>query len=79
MIPLAGESRQPTEAAQSHDVASQAAAQSQPCLGVLLGVLDREQPDLARVLRAWPTLPEPLRAAVLALVATASNAAQPAL
>jgi hypothetical protein len=28
-------------------------------------------PDLARVLNAWPDLPEPIRRAVLALVETA--------
>jgi hypothetical protein len=37
-------------------------------LGALLGVLDRESPDLALVARAWPALPKRLRAAVLALV-----------
>jgi hypothetical protein len=30
-------------------------------------------PDLAAVVAAWPTLPEPIRAAVLALVKAASG------
>jgi hypothetical protein len=39
-------------------------------LGVLLGVLDRESPDLALVVRSWQRLSDPLRAAVLAIVRT---------
>jgi hypothetical protein len=31
------------------------------------------EPDLARVVAAWPRLPEQVRAAVLALVATAAR------
>jgi hypothetical protein len=31
-------------------------------------------PDLARVVAAWPELPAPLKAAVLALIATATPA-----
>jgi hypothetical protein len=34
--------------------------------------------DLAAVLAAWPTLPAPIRAAVLALVRTAAAADRPA-
>jgi hypothetical protein len=30
-------------------------------------------PDLARVLDAWPTLPAPIKAAVLALIQTAEG------
>gem|GEM_PF-3471657 len=30
--------------------------------------LERERPDLARIVRAWDILPEPSRAAMLALV-----------
>jgi hypothetical protein len=30
-------------------------------------------PDLARILAAWPTLPEPIRRAVLALVESAGQ------
>lgn len=69
----------PTDAAQSEpsqrgdsttdtvDAACDATQQ----LGVLLGVLDRDAPDLAAVVRAWPALAEPLRAAVRALVDSA--------
>jgi len=31
-------------------------------------------PDLARILDAWPNLPEPIRAAMLAMVASACPA-----
>jgi hypothetical protein len=41
--------------------------------GARLGVLDREAPDSALVVHAWPTLSEPLRAAVLALARTAQR------
>ena len=37
-------------------------------LGVLLGVLERECPELAAIVAAWPTLPDPIRAAILAMV-----------
>ncbi|MBX7104514.1 MAG: hypothetical protein K1X57_10570 [Gemmataceae bacterium] len=30
--------------------------------------IDSPDPDLARILEAWPTLPEPIRRAMLALV-----------
>jgi hypothetical protein len=30
-------------------------------------------PDLARILQAWPTLPEPIRRAILALVESAGQ------
>jgi hypothetical protein len=41
-----------------------------PASGCTDGCTD---PDLARVLEAWPTLPEPIRAAVLALVQAAGG------
>jgi hypothetical protein len=34
-------------------------------------------PDLARVMRAWPELPVPLKAAVVALVASAAPSSNP--
>ena len=34
-------------------------------------------PDLARVIDAWPALPEPIRAAVMALVGTAAPSLTP--
>ena len=46
---------------------------AEPCLGVLLGVLDRESPELALVARSWPSLPQALRAAVLAIVRSTST------
>lgn len=42
-------------------------------LGVLLGVLEQEQPGLAMVVRAWSGLAEPMRMAVLALVAASTR------
>ena len=39
-------------------------------LASCLAFFEREQPDLARIVRAWPTLPEPVKLAVLALVGT---------
>jgi hypothetical protein len=41
---------------------------SQNTLGVLLAVLQREAPELATVVTAWSTLPEPIRAAILTMV-----------
>jgi hypothetical protein len=41
-------------------------------LTVLLARLAKTDPDLARILDAWPKLPAHIRAAVLALVATAA-------
>ena len=38
------------------------------CLGALLGALRAESPDLARVVAAWPTLPEPVRAGIVAMI-----------
>ena len=37
-------------------------------LGVLLGVLSQESPDLAMIVKAWPTLPGPIKAGILALI-----------
>ena len=33
----------------------------------------QEHPELARLIEAWPTLPEPMRAGILAMVDTASK------
>jgi hypothetical protein len=38
----------------------------------LLGAVAREMPNLAHVVAAWPDLPDAIRRAVLALVATAA-------
>ena len=38
------------------------------CLGVLLGALRAESPDLASVVEAWPKLPEAIRAGILAMI-----------
>jgi len=46
---------------------------AEDCLGVLLGVLERENPDLADLVRAWPSLPYPIRAAILVLVETTTS------
>lgn len=43
-------------------------------LASCLALLEREQPDLAAVVRAWPTLPEPIRAGLVALVRSAVGA-----
>jgi len=37
-------------------------------LGVLLGVLERECPELAAIVAAWADLPEPIRKAIITLV-----------
>lgn len=36
-------------------------------------VMDRADPDLSQVVEAWPRLPEPIKAAMLALVRSATN------
>jgi hypothetical protein len=43
--------------------------------GAESGVLARivHEPDLCRILAAWPTLPEPIRRAVLALIGAAAE------
>ena len=48
-------------------------------LGVLLGVLRSECPDLAAVVAAWPTLPDAVRAGIVAMVraSAAADAAKP--
>jgi hypothetical protein len=45
-------------------------AQSPPRL---LGAVAREMPNLARVVAAWPDLPDAIRRAVLALVGSANG------
>ncbi len=62
---------------------SQAAAniggygKSPPDLGVLLGALAAEigpvAPDLADLLTAWPTLPDPVKAGIVAMVKAARS------
>lgn len=37
-------------------------------LGVLLGALERECPELAAVIAAWADLPEPIRKAIITLI-----------
>jgi hypothetical protein len=37
-------------------------------LASCLALLAQKSPDLARVFDAWPTLPEPIRRAILALI-----------
>ena len=44
--------------------------------GAATGAVTPTDPELARVVEAWPTLPEPLRRAVLALVGTADPSTQ---
>jgi hypothetical protein len=39
--------------------------------GALAGSLMRLDPDLQRVIDAWPTVPVPIRRAILALIGTA--------
>ncbi|MCE9545754.1 MAG: hypothetical protein K8T25_09590 [Planctomycetia bacterium] len=46
---------------------------SKICLASCLAFLDRESPELAAVARAWDTLPEPIRAGVLAMIRAASG------
>ena len=50
-------------------------ADSQERLGVLFGALAAEiapvSPDLADLLTAWPTLPEPVKAGIVAMVKAA--------
>jgi hypothetical protein len=44
-------------------------------LGVLLAFLERESPDLAAVVRAWATLPEAIKAGIVAMVKAAAGGA----
>jgi hypothetical protein len=48
-----------------------ASGDDSPSLSAPLAQQAPADPDLARVLDAWPTLPEHIKAAVLALVAAA--------
>jgi hypothetical protein len=41
--------------------------------GANSGAVDARDPDLAHLIAAWPTLPEPIRLAVLALVDAATT------
>lgn len=60
-----------------HDPASSAPTTTyddgDPRLTDLLTELDRESPELARVARAWPALPPDLKAAVVAIIETATR------
>ena len=42
-------------------------------LGVLLGVLEREHPELTIILTAWPHLPEHIRKAIITLTESVSR------
>ena len=48
--------------------------QEAPALARHLHNMPPLDPDLARILDAWPNLPEPIRAAMLAMVASACPA-----
>jgi hypothetical protein len=37
-------------------------------LAFCLAFLSQNQPDLAAVIKAWPTLPAPIKAAILAMI-----------
>jgi hypothetical protein len=41
---------------------------SSPCTATGLEQADAVPPDLARIIAAWPTLPAPIRRAILALI-----------
>ena len=41
---------------------------SPDCLGALLGVSEADYPELVEVVKAWPGLPEALKAGIVAMV-----------
>ena len=43
----------------------------QDCLGVLLGALRAESPDLAAIIEAWPILPNVVKTGIKAMIDSA--------
>jgi len=68
---LEGEEVGGAEADAARGDAAKNEVEREEALGVLLGALRSGSPDLALVVETWPTLSEPLRAAVLALIRAA--------
>jgi hypothetical protein len=67
---LEGDDAEAPQVAEDAEVAAEVEGEAEEGLGVPLGVSDPVDADLALVVSAWPTLSEPLRAAVLALVSS---------
>ena len=64
----------PQFSARESQKAPSLAPEADPSTSPPAGALD---PELARVVQAWPELPAPLKAAVVALVAGAATASNP--
>jgi hypothetical protein len=48
----------------------------QECLTALLGQIECDDPQLAELIRAWPSIPEEIKAVILAAAETATNKAR---
>ena len=71
MIPLLSTPGERAERVSTHALTARDSSESVERLGVLLGVLKEKDPDLASVLESWPTLPEPMRPGIVAMVKAA--------